>query len=194
MKNRKKHLSILLALALALAMLPLTVFAEDALPVPVEEASIVWDSEAGTLTMPGASGQEYAAIEYNDGVLDWTQAIEPDAEGNVQFTGIMKNNTYDIFTRIKGAEGAAMTLFYTHESDGSQEPDPAEGEGLEEPKWFSQVPEYPEEGDAETVTVSFAGNAEQEYVICEKGETPDWAADGDAIVRPDEDGAVGFDG
>ena len=33
MKNRKKHLSILLALALALAMLPLTVFAEDALPV-----------------------------------------------------------------------------------------------------------------------------------------------------------------
>ena len=194
MKNKKKHLSILLALAMAFVLLPAAAFADDALPVPVEEASIVWDGEAGTLTMPGTSGQEYAAVEYNDGVLDWTQAIEPDAEGNVQFTGIMKNNTYDIFTRIKGAEGAAMTLFYTHESDGSQEPDPAEGEGLEEPKWFSQMPEYPEEGDAETVAVTFAGNAEQEYVICEKGETPDWAADGDAIVRPDEDGAVGFDG
>ena len=133
MKNRKKHLSILLVLAMALVLLPAAAFADDALPVPVEEASIVWDGEAGTLTKPGTAGQEYAAVEYNDGTLDWSKAIEPDAEGSVQFTGIEKNFTYDIFTRIKGAEGAAMTLYSAYDGSGSQEPDPAEGEGLEEP-------------------------------------------------------------
>ena len=177
MKNRKKHLSILLALAMAFVLLPAAAFADDALPVPVEESSIVWDSEAGTLTMPGTAGQEYVAIEYNDGELDWSEAVEPDENGSVQFTGIEKNCTYDIFTRIKGAEGAAMTLVYTYESGGSQEPDPAEEEGLQEPKWLSQMPEYPEEGDAKNVAVNFLGNEAQEYTICEKGETPDWGTD-----------------
>ncbi|MBQ4409571.1 MAG: hypothetical protein II831_02485, partial [Firmicutes bacterium] len=193
MKNRKKHLSILLALAMAFVLLPAAAFADDALPVPVEEASIVWDGEAGTLTMPGTAGQEYVAIEYNDGELDWSEAVEPDENGSVQFTGIEKNCTYDIFTRIKGAEGAAMTLVYTYESGGSQEPDPAQEEGLQEPKWFSQFPEYPEEGDAETVAVSFAGNEAQQYTVCEKGKTPDWGRE-DPIVLPDENGTVAFGG
>ena len=193
MKNRKKHLSILLALAMAFVLLPAAAFADDALPVPVEESSIVWDSEAGTLTMPGTAGQEYVAIEYNDGELDWSEAVEPDENGSVQFTGIEKNCTYDIFTRIKGAEGAAMTLVYTYESGGSQEPDPAEEEGLQEPKWLSQMPEYPEEGDAKNVAVNFLGNEAQEYTICEKGETPDWGTD-DPIVLPDENGTVAFGG
>ena len=192
MKNRKKHLTILLVLAMALAMLPMGVFAEDALPVPVEEQSFTWDAEACTLTMPGTSGQEYAIAEYDGGTLDWADAIEPDESGNVQFAGLQADSSYTVLTRIKGAEGAAMTIFFNYGS-GSAGPDPAESEGPEEPKWFSQFPEYPEEGDAETVAVSFSGNAEQEYLICEKDQTPDWT-NTDAIVLPDENGTVAFGG
>lgn len=189
MKRKRKHLSWLLVLAMAFCLLPLGAFADDALPAPVEEQSITWDGEAGTLTMPAAAGQEYAIVEYEGGTLDWAEAIEPDENGNVQFTGLQAVS-YIVLTRIKGEEGAAMTVFFNY-GGGSVSPEPAETEGPQEPKWFSQFPEYPEEGDAETVAVSFSGNAEQEYTICEKGETPDWAKEN--IVLPEE-GSVTFTG
>ncbi|MBP5749997.1 MAG: S-layer homology domain-containing protein [Firmicutes bacterium] len=192
MKNTKRHLSWLLVLAMAISLIPAAVFADDALPVPVEESSIVWDSEAGTLTMPGTAGQEYAIVEYDDGTLDWADAIEADETGSVQFSGIEKNCTYDIFTRVKGAEGAAMTLFSAFSGDFLPfDPDPEEG--LKEPQWFSQMPEYPEEGDAETIAVDFSGSADQEYAICEKGQEPDWN-DPEKTAKPDEDGYVVFPG
>ena len=75
MKTRKRVFSWLLTLAMAFCLLPAAAYADDALPVPVAESSIVWDSEAATLTMPGTAGQEYAAVEYEDGTLDWAEAI-----------------------------------------------------------------------------------------------------------------------
>lgn len=193
MKNNRRRSSWLLVLAMVFSLLPVTVFADDALPVPVPESAIVWDGDALTLTMPGTAGQEYAAVEYDDGTLDWADAIEPDESGSVQFTGLQDGSSYFIFTRIKGAEGAAMTLFFNFGGADWLSPEPSEGEGPAEPKWFSQAPEYPEEGDAETVAIDFSGSEGQEYVICEKGQDPDWEKEG-AIVLPDEDGYVVFTG
>ena len=110
-----KTLAWLVALTMVLALLPAAVFAQPAEAEPVAADLDTYSAmDSSSLEFGGVDGQEYAIAAMNDGLLDWTTAIEPDGDSLVRFTGLESATAYAVYTRIKGGDGrAAITPYIT---------------------------------------------------------------------------------
>lgn len=114
MKNRGRKLaSWLLLLALMLSQLPATALAQGEETDPEAPEIQSWTPAERTLAVQGVAGQEYAIVPQNNGTLDWSAAVEPNAEGYVVFSGLACATTYGVYTRIKGGSGRSVMTEYT---------------------------------------------------------------------------------